>query len=794
MFKNKPLNCLGYILPCVLFANNSFVFAEVKKHAQLEEVIVTAQKREQNLQDVPMAVTAMTRTFLEDNGITNVSDLAKMVPSLQLSEKAEPSQVTIQVRGVGTLVPGMSLESNVSVVVDNVPLARNEMASFEFADLERIEVLRGPQGTLFGKNATAGLVHVISRDPAPEFEAFVKANVEQRESWAGGMASSAFGVSGPLTETLGGRLTGYVKRTEGFYIDVLNDNATGPNSDFGGARGKLMWTPSDDLVVKLNMESTRSDGATAPVTFRYANPDKEAESPNIQYGPENRTTKTYGLDSAINRNDGFSLSVDWTVGPFVVTSVTGWRDYLSRTVITLPNLEGDSIDIKELHEHRDITTFTQELRLSSAEPGALDWTIGALWFDSRVDNLIFGDMDNVPAGPLALVGSPIDPLIPILLSNPTTAGNVDIDSYKFSGADTKNLGVFAQGTWHISDLWHLTAGGRYIAEQQDAQFYNRDLMRATGTTGPDIETITGPFDGGIEDEAFSGTLSLQYDGVEDTTLYGTVSTGYRGGAINVEAATADIEDAYANPVKPETALSFELGSKSRLFDNRMQLNIALFRTVFTDFQAYLAVPPDPDDIGGVIRFDVKNAGELATQGVEIEVQGQPSESLFVAGSILYNEAVFDDFRPKCFPGQRVGEAGGEDDDGDGSCDTQDVSGKTLPNAPKVSLSLSARYQVPLDDGDSAFAQLTGRWQDDVQFNATQDPLTIQEAYGVVDMRVGWVGLDEKLELTAYVKNLFDQFSVNSMLNFTVVDDRRDIAHFINADAKRQFGLAVGYSW
>tara|TARA_R110001592_G_scaffold260403_1_gene525043 strand:+ start:165600 stop:167984 length:2385 start_codon:yes stop_codon:yes gene_type:complete len=794
MKNNKQLFNMSNLALCISLAAPGSVFAQEKaRTGQLEEVIVTANKRVQNVQDVPMAITAMSRTFLEDNGIGTVEDLAKMVPSVQFSTASDPSTTVIRVRGVGTAVLGISVESNVSVVVDNVPLSRTEMTNFEFADLERIEVLRGPQGTLFGKNSTAGLIHVISRDPAPEFEAFVKGNAETYETFPGGSVASHFGVSGPLTDTLGGRVTGFVKRTEGFYIDALNDNRTGPNNDSWGARGKLMWTPSEDLIVKLNYETNRLHGATTPIAFRSANPDKAAESPEIPYGPENRTTKTFGNDRSDTRSDGYTLSADWTLGPVILTSVTGWRDYSLRNLISLPDLEGDSVDVTDLNEFRTTTTFTQELRLAPSEPGDLDWTVGALWFDNKTDQHIYGHLDNVPAVSLALVGT-ADPLVPVLLGLPPFVGSVDIQTDKRTAAYTQNLGTFAQATWHITDAWHLTAGIRHIWEQQEAYAYNKDDMTVTGVGGPPVETVSGPVTATIEDQDFVGTVSLQFDITEDSNLYSTVSTGYRGGAIDVQVPPSDYEKSFANPVNAETALNFEIGSKSRFFDDSLQVNIAIFRTIFEDFQAQIFVPPSAADPGGVIRFVVQNAGELQTQGVEIEVQSQPTESLFIAGSLLYNEAIFNDFHPQCFTGQQPGEAGGEDVDGNGSCDTQDASGKTLANAPKVSLSLSARYVVPLDNGDSTYAQISGRWQDDVQFLTTQDPLTIQEAYGIWDLRVGWTGLDDRLEFSAYVKNLFDQFSVQSLTNLSVVNDRRDIAHFISSDANRQFGVSAGYTW
>uniref|UniRef100_UPI003567BE85 TonB-dependent receptor plug domain-containing protein n=1 Tax=Litorivivens sp. TaxID=2020868 RepID=UPI003567BE85 len=201
--------------------------------AQLEEVIVTAQKREQSMQDVPMAITAIGGRMLENNEINSVSDLSKLVPSLKFTPGDSPKNNSIRVRGVGTDVFSSAVEPNVSVVLDNVPLARTSLANFDFADVERVEVLRGPQGTLFGKNASAGLIHVVTRDPHSEFEARSRYSYDQASDFDSDMWKFQASLSGPLTDALGARLTIYKKSTDGHIYDFTTEDHI-PSSESRG--------------------------------------------------------------------------------------------------------------------------------------------------------------------------------------------------------------------------------------------------------------------------------------------------------------------------------------------------------------------------------------------------------------------------------------------------------------------------------------------------------------------------------------------------------------------------------
>ena len=772
------------------------VIPALQAHAtsvRLEEVIVTAQKRSQYLQDVPMAVTALGRELLENNEINNVDDLTKLVPSMRLTAGDDPTNTSLRIRGVGTQVFSVAVEPNVSVVVDEVPLARTSMASFEFADLERIEVLRGPQGTLFGKNATAGLVHVITRDPAAEFEAFARTSYEDPQEFPGMMLKTQVGASGPLTPSLGLRITGFYKQVKGHLQDVLqHDNL--PDSNSFGARSKLRWDLGDTLSLRFNVEYQRLDGESTPIVFRSANPNKAANSREISYGDENRQTKTFGGNRADSENRAVSMKMDWDIGDLTLTSITGWRNFTILRQTEIPDLTGDRIDVPRNGGERDIETFTQEFRLTSGPDSALDYTLGALWFDNRLDNFFERDVEDLPAELVINTLSPVDVPPELQLSGLLPGTTFSQHGFTYDDADTQNLGIFAQGTWHITDRWDLTAGARYIYEELIGSVKAQTVTQLDATNSPIAETSFDIRERRIADRHVTGRLSLQYDWSESTNLYASWSTGYRGGAFDF--ANPDLEDAFRNPVDPETSVAFEVGSKSRFFNDRLELNIAVFQTVFKDFQAQVTeVTSGPTNLVPTALFRLANAGELETSGVEIDFQAKPLESVFIFGSLLYNKAEFNEFVTQCFSGQQPGERGGVDDNGDGVCDTQDVAGGVLPNAPEWSASLTSRYEHSLGDtAGRAYLQIGGRWTDDIQFTAEQHPLTIQEAYSTWDLRLGWLGVGDRLEIAGYVNNLLQQSYVNAIVPLSAVNDRHDVAHFIPVSADRVLGVTIGYQW
>ncbi|MFT5561575.1 MAG: iron complex outermembrane receptor protein [Litorivivens sp.] len=753
--------------------------------AQLEEVIVTAQKREQSVQDVPMAVTAIGGDILENNEINSISDLTKLVPSLKFTPGDNPQNSSIRVRGVGTSVYSSAVEPNVSVVIDSVPLARTSLVNFDFADVERVEVLRGPQGTLFGKNASAGLVHVITRDPHSEFEARGRFTYEDSAEFPGNFRKTQLSLSGPLTDSLGARLTVFEKRIEGHIEDLTFDD-TLPSNKSVGFRTKFVWDTNADLSFKLIAEHQNSEGDAIVTSQRSANPNLEKSNDPVQSSEENRQVTTFQGTRSDLKVEALTLSADWRIGDHVLTSVTGYRQADIYSDLTLARVDGVNLNLAKNGGPRDIKTFTQELRLSSSGGTDLDYTFGALWFKNSLGNDFLQRVTDVPAN--FIVNVPLaDPL-----DIPGNIGSVNVNQGFTNKVKTENLGIFGQATWHGIERWHATLGLRYIDEVLSASYSNFQTLEESATGQPVTaadSSLTVP-ETEVSDSTVTGTTSLQYDWSEHSVLYATYSRGYRGRAFDITSSST--QKSFDNPLKAETAVSFELGIKSRLFDNRLELNATVFDTVFSDFQAQII-----DISGGGVTSELRldNAGELETRGVEIDFKAKPTGSLMMFGSLLYNEAVFNEFITKCFSGQRAGEGGAQDNDGDGSCDAQDVSGGVLSNAPEWSGSLSGRYDWALgESGRTLYGQLTGRYQSEVQFQSDQHPMTIQDAYDIWDLRVGYIGVGGRLEVAVYAKNLFQQSYASSIVAISLVDDRRDTMHYLSSDADRTLGASIAYQW
>lgn len=755
--------------------------------AQLEEVIVTAQKREQNLQDVPMAVTAIGRELIENNEINSIQDLTKVVPSLRFSSDAYINSA-VNIRGVGTNVYSVAVEPNVSVMLDGVVLARNSLATFDFADIERIEVLRGPQGTLFGKNASAGLVHVITRDPSPEFEARVRSSFEQPENFPGDFMKLQTSVSGPLSKGLGLRVTAYGKQSNG-HLEDIQQNTNEPDSVFFGLRSKLRWDPSEALTLRLNLEHQVKDGHSGLMTYRDGNPSLRERSAPIEFGEHNRLARSHGNNFSDSKTSAASLSVDWDVGSFVLSSVTAFREANNHDNITVYGLDGQRGHLRSNVTEIDIETFTQEFRITSANNERFEYTAGVLWFDNWVKEDYDRDITDLPATLVAGTFVPI--AIPAGIGD--GLGGADaVNNYDTRDAvvEIQNLGLFAEGTWHLADDWHVTAGARYIDESVAVVLDTSAQLSYTGT-GTELQSSSFSSPSvTTSDKTVTGKIALLYDWADDITAYGSISTGYRGATFDL--AGEDEQAALDNPVDPEKALAYEFGLKSRLFDNRLELNVAAFLTYFEDFQAQIR---DLQTTGSIVAHRLDNAGELETRGVEIEFQARPFEALTVGGAVLFNRAVFNEFVTQCFAGQRADEGGAIDSDGDGNCDAQDVAGGVLANAPKRTVSINARYEHMLIDVDNVlYGQINTRWQDDVQFTNEQQPTTIQEGYGITDLRFGWLGAENAFELAAYVNNVFAQSYVVMMTPLSVANDRRDIVHSLPVGADRIYGVSLAYRW
>lgn len=745
----------------------------------LEEVIVTARKREQSLQDVSLAVTALPESLLKDSLVGSSEELANLVPSLNLNKGANPRQTSFSIRGIGTTSFSSGIEPSVSTMLDGVVMGQTGMAFAQLVDMQRVEVLRGPQGTLFGKNASGGLVHFITRDPTDEFNAEVQAYATDDQEYR-----SSFTVSNGLTDTLAFRLTGYLNKDEGWVENVFDGNDVNDSDDWG-LRGKLLWNPSDTLQLKWSSDYSDRESNCCVAAFRDLDPWPETPPNNqatvddllaqldpVVPGEKNTQVNLNGDLTTDIKASGHSLEVNWDVGEHTVTSISAYREWEQNSRGDSDQLPTDVLGFRQggLSEQEQ---FSQEIRLTSPAGERFSYVVGLFYFDQTVDRAFDRSFD--------LFGD-----------NRTTAvADFTVDSL--------NYAAFGEATFALTERWRIIAGARWTYD--DLSF---DFERTGMTLGANPQPY---FERETDEDDLSGKFVVEWDATEDALLYASYVQGYKGPAFNVGFGSRPDN---TDPVAPETSDAYEIGLKSSWFDNRLVLNIAAFYTEYSDFQASASqFIPDLDENGnpvdengdgrddGVFSFILANVGEVETRGVEVDFTARPLENLTLFGGIAFIDAEIVTFKDgPCSFGQTFRGVGYQ---GQASCAQrpaiQDLDGGELPESPDWKFTLAANYLIPLQSMPFDLA-LKGnyRYQDDIQFLIEQDEYTTEDAYGILDVSVALEDKSEHYTVTAFVRNLTDQWYVDGIAAFADTFTPNGYGHNVPRYAERTFGVEGRYRW
>lgn len=741
------------------------------------EIVVTAQKRSQRLQDVPLAVTALSAETLSNSQVTGTSGLAALVPSLTFTQSTSDLNNNVRIRGVGTALFNTGLESAVSFVVDGVVMSRQGQGFQELIDVERVEVLRGPQGTLFGKNATAGVVNVVTQRPTDELSGAIEASAAEH-----GEYRLKGTVSGPLAENLGGRLTGFYTHDDGFVHDYgTGDTVYG--SEVFGLRGKLDWQASENLNLLLTADYRESDSDCCQlVPYQTSNAVLAGLRSPIVASPTNRAVETDGTTFANTRQAGVSVEGNLALGDHTLTSITAYRTWTlennvevdgiaSAVPVYVPfgngyfNVNGGGLDISQ---------FTQELRLTSPSGGALEYTVGLFYFDLDLDR----DFRR-------RVGA--------CLTNPAAFGQA-CPTYYFSSAEhsantqTQNYAAFGQLEWHLTDKLSALGG---LRAQREKVSYSGQRPTTAPFAGDRLLFAASSGSGEVSDNDISGKLGLQYQFSRRAQTYLTWSRGYKGAGYDVEL-TADFANQTA--VLPETVKAWELGFKGQGLDGRLSVNTALFYADYQNLQVQSTIAPN-------VSIPT-NAGSSISKGAEVEFQFRATDKLSFNGGVTYADATFDATRLSCALTDQAGAitlAAGQAEPVNtcfryGSGTTQNVEDGRLPNAPKWRGNLSVRYDDRIPGTDlNGFVQLAATHQSAITFSLEQDPGLEQDAYGLVNLTLGASTADDRYTVSFFVRNLFDQNFVNGMQRESIVTNAANpgnIAYFPAKDAERYVGVSL----
>ncbi|MFK7975342.1 MAG: TonB-dependent receptor [Halioglobus sp.] len=742
-------------------------------NSALEEIIVTASKRQENLQDVSVAVTAISSEALRQSKILQSEELTSLVPSLNLQKGMNPRSSSFNIRGIGTQSFSAAVEPSVSTVLDGVVMGRSGMAFTQLFDLNRVEVLRGPQGTLFGKNASGGVIQFITEQPGDEFSGKLVTSIIEDGEYRGEAA-----INVPISDRAAFRLAGSASHVDGWIENVFDGSKRNETDDWA-LRGQFRFDVTEDLTLTWASDLSDKDCECSQNVLRSAEPGTEildAIFPVIP-GEKNTQHNDDGDMSLQVESFGHRLNVDYQFGGFTLTSITAYREWNedfdedvdNSPVVPIP---GSILFSFEQEGTLDQEQFSQEIRLLSPAEDRLSYVLGLYYFEQKVERG-FG----------RTIGF-----------NDTPSTN-----YTIATVDTENFSAFGEATFDITEAVRGLFGARYT--QDDLKTVGRAVSEIATAPPPPRSSYVEAAPSETDEDDFSIKLGLEWDIEEDVLAYLTYTQGYKGPAFNAGATNEEPLPA----IEPETSDAYELGLKSRLFDGRLTLNVALFRSEFSDFQAEAFVPGDEDDTSDTGEFRLSNAGEVVTQGLEIDFNALPTERLFIFGSLSIIDAEIESFEGgPCSFGQQYLGVGFR---GQVSCDRlgvdrmpgsprlQDLSGGDLPFTPDWKLNLMAAYTLPIESQPfDVVLRANFTAQDDAVYLISQDEAARQDGYELVDIEVELQGDNQQWSVSAFVKNLFDEFYVNGIGATSDVFVPGGYLQQVPKTSSRTAGLELRLSW
>ncbi|RPQ90654.1 TonB-dependent receptor [Pseudomonas aeruginosa] len=704
-----------------------------KADTALGKVTVTARRREEDSQKVPTPITVLGGETLEAQRISRVQDLQQVLPSVNVAY-IHARQSSVAVRGIGNNPASDGLEGSAGIYLDNVYLGRPGMAVFDLLDIEQLELLRGPQGTLFGKNTTAGVLNISTRAPTFTAERTVEVSGGQ-DGYFQGRGT----VSGPLGETLAGRLSAYRTRDDGYIKNIHDDNYLN-GGERQGARGQLLFEPNEDFSLRWIADYNEEDSSNGSMVV-YGGAERFWQRAALVGAsplrdPQRRKVNINGRQHVSVHQGGSSLEANWNLaGGYRLTSISAYR-YWHFTPANDEQLNVSAINDTgvEVHDRQ----FSQEIRLASPTGGAFDYVVGAYAFRQNLGNKTFTSYG--PLADLYLLGANLGAL------NDTYSkanGKIETDSFA----------LFAQGTWHLTERLDFTAGLRGTYEEKNAKVERFAPLggAAVGGVGAAVRNgQLGAYDSGDLSQynfAPSALLSLSYQFSDDLLGYASLSHGEKSGGVNLAVGSAPSAGADSLLVGPERANDAELGLKSTLFDRRLLLNANLFWTGIHGYQATtLYQAPGSTQLVQVLA----NAGSVRSRGLEFEATALPLRGLTLNFNGSYNDVTYLSFKDAPCPAEVSTRPGAPS-----SCD---LTGQRVVGASKWIANLNGEYQWRLDDRFQPCVSASYAYRSAAEGTLDNSDLSKIDGYALVNLAAGLrsdLG-DGQLDTSVWLKNAFDK--------------------------------------
>ena len=664
----------------------------------IEEVVVTVQKREENLQNVPIAVSAFTGESLTNYGVTGVQALQMVIPSLVYNNTGPVAQPYL--RGIGSRLTFVGLEPSIATYTDDRYISRPNATLLDLADVERVEVLKGPQGTLYGRNATGGAIRVITKDPAEELEGSLTATVGNFDQW--GVVGT---ISVPLTDTLSTRISTVVKRRDG-YVDNIFPGGVSELDDrnFEAYRVKTLWNITDNIDMRLILEYwDQEDNANNDVTdLSPAGLNRGIASGGIA-GSEPNEMATNIDDDIMQDEFSAQLRFDLSFDRFDLASITTYSDFYSDVALDADGTSARSLDVFD--EIEESKTYSQEFQLLSNSDGDWDWLLGFYYFSQD-----------------ASFNLPIDVGIPVLLS----IGGVQ-------SVDANAWAIFGQTTYHFNEQWSLTLGGRWNEEKKEVSVQDAPgMINLVLTPHTDEETW----------KKFTPKATLEYN-MDNGLAYLSYARGFKSGGFNYPSVGTQA-------LKPETLDMLELGWKAELFNNSMRINAALFYYDYKDLQVTRAASAS----GGGVTVTTENAANAKILGLEGDVIWRPTERITISGGLSLQDAEYKDYNAsaKVFLDSLGVAAPGMTDV------LFDADGESMLRTPDFSSYLSLQYDFTIGEANLP-AVVTYSYKGDYDFDFVADSqsrLLTQDDYGLLSARISYLPPSERWSISLWGNNLTDE--------------------------------------
>ncbi|VUD59858.1 Pesticin receptor [Thalassocella blandensis] len=802
---NKLATAIGLLAVTATTGVSTYAQDTSDSSGRLEEIIVTSQKRMESLQDVPISVATVGGEKLNDASIDNLEDLTAYLPNIHFTESGFSTQV--RVRGIGS-DNSQGFEQSVGMYVDGVYYGRAQLFRAPMMDMERAELLRGPQGTLFGKNSIAGALNLTTAKPTEELEGKVTVSYEMENEQD---EVNAY-VSGPITDTLRARLAVRSYEEQGYYENTHKD-VDEPHSEETTVRLSLDWTPTDNLSFMFKAEKNEFETLGRAIEITQDIP-LTADEFNYRPGDANYadylalfSQPTFESDLDYKRQTDVPESSDNEITNLTLTTNYEFED-LTLTLVTgslkfdyteVCDCDFTSADILRLDLAEDYEQFSQEIRLTSPVGEKVEWIAGVFyqdWEQTFVDELPISDSNLLPT--LPLVDAPELGPDAVLSFAPLA----DTGAARNFEQTSDTWAMFGRVTWNVSDDWHLTFGARYTEETKKAskQIYIYEPSTGNALTDPAlgalflyafrVESTTAtsfylPDDNGIlqptgqpfynsghdvvgerDESAFTPLVNVEYDINGDMMAYASFTSGFKAGGFDprsnsVGNFSSPMPSDEAKPQRffefdEEEATAAEIGLKSTLADGRGELNVALYRTDYENLQI--------SQFDGAVGFNVGNAKETRVQGIELDGRWLLADGLTASYGFSWLDFEYLDFKNgNCYAGQFPD----SDSDGDGTAETCDYTGKRGVYTPEYTVNLSLDYYTPITDTVNFVGFIDVQQVDGHNVHVNLDPKGEIDAYTIVNARVGIEA--ENWAVAVLGKNLLDESVISYSANAPLSD-------------------------